>query len=146
MQRHLLLDLRSALADLAEIDWKSAGFYMPYWAHNRLPQSPLLGCGTVCCAYGVGTTLPSWKEAGLSLQRDWYDHDTVVYTPPDNQDAQQTLGINTKQWTYIFGLVAYPASVDNISPRHVVAHIDDVLDNWNYTTDKPHEHTTTLIN
>jgi hypothetical protein len=58
----LLTEWADALEHLERLgDWEERGFDMRFWAYDLLPQTPELGCGTVCCAYGVGTTLPSWR-------------------------------------------------------------------------------------
>ncbi|MCI0438076.1 MAG: hypothetical protein L0177_02970, partial [Chloroflexi bacterium] len=65
----LLSDLKFALRHLDSLDWRERGFYMGRWADGGRPETPELGCGTTACAYGVGTTLPSWQAAGLELQK-----------------------------------------------------------------------------
>lgn len=59
----LFEDLETALRKLN----KNSGFHMRFWARNKEPTSPQLDCGIQACAAGLGTTLPSWKKAGLRL-------------------------------------------------------------------------------
>lgn len=66
MNLKLLNDWADALEAL-ELggDPKEAGFNMNNWAKYKLPDTPALGCGTVCCALGLATAIPSWREAGI---------------------------------------------------------------------------------
>lgn len=99
---------------------------MGYWAKHKLPETPKLKCGTACCAFGVGTALPSWKEAGLKLVTNKRDRDENLFYPSVVQ-SMKILGLNEEQWRYIFGITAYCAIVNDISPGDVIRHIDDVL-------------------
>lgn len=123
----LLNDLKKALRRLNKIDWQAAGFHMGNWAKYRLPQSPELNCGTTCCAYGVGTTLPSWKHVGLQLRKtkgpSWASD--VSFYPPAN--SRNKLHLSQKQWNYIFGPLEYSMFSVTISPGDVIKHINDVL-------------------
>jgi len=85
MNRQLLIDLRNALLDLPE-DPKEAerlGFNVGIWEH---------------CVYGVGTTLPSWQEAGLVLTPPIVPD--IEYTPVKN--ARNILGLTIPQWHRVF--------------------------------------------
>lgn len=99
----LLKPLVTALRRLDKKDWRKAGFDMAHWARNTLPKTPDLGCGTQCCAYGLGTTLPSWKRAGLRLVGVGWDSPSWE---PCNE-AMLTLGLTEQKWNYIFSPSEY---------------------------------------
>ena len=128
--RELLLDLCDALTDLHETgNWRAAGFNMGNWAKYKLPETPLLGCGTSCCAYGLGTTLDSWRAAGLTLvpgtNKIWFPKGGPFME--DGDEELVILGLNLEQWNYIFMPTKYDAPLDEISPQDVVTHILMVL-------------------
>lgn len=118
----LLGDLRAALINLKP----SAGFNMAHFCKIKLPESPRLDCGSVCCAYGLGTTLPSWRAAGLKLRTTI----NFLYFLP-NEDAKDILGLTWEQWNYLFAPTSYKTrknkAREKIRPLDVVHHIIDVL-------------------
>lgn len=126
MQRQLLTDWRDALLRLEDLDWASRGFSMNWWAYDQVPTSPTLGGGTQCCAYGVGITLPSWKEAGLTLRNNLHKCDgRISYRP--NPDAPDILGLTSDGW----GWVTDPGNYDGkapVSPGAVAKRITMLLD------------------
>jgi hypothetical protein len=116
------------------MDWKGAGFSMQSWAKFRLPQSPTLGCGTQCCAFGVGTTLPGWKEAGLKLipyPNLLFERKLVGGVDrwiPSTSISCEILGITFAQFTFIFGALGYmDIAWQYVTPRHVIDNIRIVL-------------------
>ena len=117
VNKPLLTDLRDALLSLPE-DPREAwtlGFDMRYW--GRTPTNAKLGCGIVCCAFTLGTALPSWKEAGLKL--------TSKGQP--EAFAREVLGLNIQQWEHIFHITPYKG---NYNDAHAVAaRIGNVLGN-----------------
>lgn len=127
LNQTLLTDLRKALVYLNEVDWRQAGFNMGYWASYKKPRTRKLGCGTACCAFGVGTTLPSWKRAGLRLLKEEFGFEEIKYYA-EVTTSKDILGLTDKQWSYIFGVSTYRRISENISPGDVIVHIDKVLD------------------
>lgn len=117
----LLKDLQRELLDLNSKDWDTLGFNMGYWARYKRPTSPQLGCGTNCCAYGLGTTLPSWQEAGLRLVYRSH-HLTQEYVP--SIGSANILGLSPQEWAFIF---VYGGE-DICSPGEVAARIASVLE------------------
>lgn len=129
----LLNDLRAALVALNSKNWKKLGFNMEFWARYKLPDGPELGCGTVCCAFGVGASLPSWRAAGIRMIID--TNYSEVRFRPKPVVAQEILGLTPCQWMFIFGVPSYQKhkfSPERISPDNVIAHIDQVLKNGTF--------------
>jgi len=130
----LLIDLRNALLALPEDpeEAKAMGFDRSYWATVKKPESPGLGCGTNCCAYGLGTTLPSWKEAGLGLAL--VCPDPVYYKPssPEGTTPREVLGLSENQWLEIFG---YEPTIEGYCPNdpHIIADKLNHLLQWQET-------------
>lgn len=122
----LLRDLKVALRRLDSLDWRDRGFYMGSWAEGKRPETSELSCNTVCCAYGVGTTLPSWEEAGLSL----IQNSDQNFVPCDN--AQDLLGLSKEEWDFLFYPGAYDGEANDIHPGDVADRIDHLLDGGTY--------------
>lgn len=127
----LLQPLCKTLLKLEKLDWAKRGFFMGYWAKLKKPKTQKLGCGTVCCAFGLGTTLPSWKKAGIRLVKEL---DTDTYMVKDPIEVRRILGLNGPAWNYIFCyspeyLHDDGTAIDekSISPGMVAARIDAVL-------------------
>lgn len=121
MNTELLTDWAEALEALHLTDWERAGFDMNYWALKGRPRTPMLGCGTVCCAYGVGTTLPSWQEARLGFVLGDMPGQWV---PPG--EALTILGLDKDQWDSIILPESYPSgavSPGPVSPGDVAKRI-----------------------
>lgn len=124
MRTDLLNDLANALEELGKTDWKAAGFNMYKWA-SSIPESPELGCGTECCAYGLGTTLPSWKEAGLSLKLSDALSPFYTYIPTDR--AIEILGLSSNAWNRVFSPACYYESSGlDINPLKVAKRIREL--------------------
>ncbi|MGI0024529.1 MAG: hypothetical protein ACREA4_05210 [Nitrososphaera sp.] len=98
---------------------------MDYWVKGKLPESPMLGCGTVCCAYGVGTALKSWKKAGLGIQAKTRFN---LYEPVD--DARNILGLSSDEWNRITDPDSYDLEDWDtpIHPSEVAGRIYDALE------------------
>lgn len=123
----LLRDLMMALRRLDSLDWRDRGFYMGSWAEGGRPETPELGCGMAACAYGVGTTLPSWKAAGLGLIRSPNGKDLI---PCDN--AKDLLELSEREWDFIFYPCTYDGNADDISPGAVADRINHLLNGGTY--------------
>lgn len=123
-QRQLLIDWRDALLRLNEMDWKERGFDMDWWAFRREPTDPTLGCGTQCCAYGVGTTLPSWKKAGLTLVQDLFKGGRVSYI--HHPKARSILGLTLDDWYRITNPRYYISQP--VTPGDVAKRISAMID------------------
>jgi len=120
---NLLRDWANALRALDKLDWESRGFNMVLWCNEKLPETPELGCGTVCCAYGVATTLPSWKEAGIKLERkgsSW----------TFQEDAWEKLGLSVNDFHWITNPEGYDESnnPEKISPSLVAERIEEIME------------------
>lgn len=117
----LLRDLMVALQHLNTLDWKQRGFHMGWWGDRKRPETPELGCDTSACAYGVGTTLPSWKAAGIRLYWDGLD---LMPVP----DAKDRLGLFEREWDFLFMWRSYGSNMAAISPGHVADRIQHFLE------------------
>jgi len=135
--KSLLSDWALALRHLHKTDWQSSGWNMGSWGLYKLPESPDLCCGTVCCAFGLGTTLPSWKAASIELVRDYrewgsYGRDGSLswntiprWKPP--YGVWVKLGLTPSEFNYITLPKDYDWDKDNITPLMVAEHIEEIL-------------------
>lgn len=126
----LLEDLYEALMSLDE----TADFNLDFWAAKRIPDSPQLNCGTVACAIGLGTTLPSWRAQGFSMTpgtfvpqfvfkgEDGFEHKTYSWFA-----VERLLGLTDHQSSYLFSPAAYRPH-ERKNPRLVAARIRGFLD------------------
>lgn len=128
IRKDLLSDLKVALRHLNTLNWRDRGFWMGRWADGGRPETPELGCGTTACAYGVGTTLPSWKAAGLKLQKITSEttSEISIYFRPIF-DAKDKLGLTEEDWKFLFSPYTYISVAYDISPGQVANRIDDLL-------------------
>jgi len=105
----LLTDLRDALLSLPEDpkEAKALGFDRGYYAFGQKPKSPKLGDGSICGAYGLGTTLPSWQAVGLGLKLSQHSinnpHVKPFYMPSslEGTTPREILGLSERQWDII---------------------------------------------
>lgn len=121
--KKLLKPLITALRRLDRRDWKKAGFNMSHWAVIKKPKTTSLGCGTACCAYGLGTALPSWKKAGVTLIPVSKNHENM-WKP--NPEAVEILGL-IGHWDYVFAPTCYLDLNEDISPGKVANRIEIVI-------------------
>jgi len=138
MKNKLLSDWAQALRHLHETDWQSSGWNMGSWGMYKLPESPNLDCGTVCCAYGLGTTLPSWKAAGIELERDikvWatYERDSLIKwnTLPRWRapyEVWKKLSLTERDFYYITDPTNYERGEYGITPLQVAERIEEILE------------------
>jgi len=125
----LLSDWAQALRRLDQTEWKYSGWNMGTWAVHKLPESEDLTCGTACCAYGLGTMLPSWRDAGLVLETEVRASDN-----PRSRPARWTipsriwekLGLSGKEFFYIVD-PSYYKNPCEISPLDVAQRIETYL-------------------
>jgi hypothetical protein len=123
-QIRLLKDWEQGLRDLDKKAWKEKGFNMEHWAKGEHPPStPELDCGTTCCAYGYGTTLPSWHSAGLGLTKISGEH--RLWRPTLN--ALEILGLSYEDWEWITASESYDCALNHISPSIVADRIHRVI-------------------
>lgn len=120
----LLESLVEALRNLDD----DAGFDMDIWTSKKLPESKDLHCGTSCCAIGLASTLPDWKEAGLELhERELFGYSSVfepVFQGAHNFDAVAALlGISKLETQALFDPDFYSAPND-LEPWEVADRIE----------------------
>jgi hypothetical protein len=91
-------------------------------------------CRTSACALGHAALDPRFQRAGLRIREDDVLAYDVVYKPKGARQvysgllaAQRFFGISAEQAKYLFLPTAYRERSE-ITPRDVVRHIDDVLD------------------
>ena len=133
----LLSDWARALRHLNETDWQSSGWNMGIWALHKLPESPVLDCGTVCCAYGLGTTLPSWKAANIGLEKDcrvWAKYALEGGMTRSNiprweipKKVWEKLGLTESDFNYITDPDWYGWDKYGITPLQVAERIEEIL-------------------
>jgi len=121
----LLSDWAQALRHLHGTDWRSSGWDMRFWSIRKLPSSPDLTCGTACCAYGLGTTLPSWKDAGIGLERV-EDPPTITPRWRIPSGVWEDLGLRYEAFNYITDPYFYGDG--NITPLQVAERIEEILE------------------
>jgi len=132
----LLSDWAQALRRLNQTDWQSSGWNMGAWAMYKLPESPDLTCGTVCCAYGLGTTLPSWRAEGIGLEED--NRQWSTKTPEGIKSCtvrrwkaprrvSEKLGLDDKDFSWITDSGGYPEGDGQITPLHVAQRIEEYI-------------------
>lgn len=106
--------LADALERLVKRPRKKLTFSLNKW-FNRDRE-----CGTVCCAVGLGTTLPELRKRGLIRSR---------YGGPAFRDymgwaaAQSFFGISYHQALYLFSVGAYAPTAEATGPEQVAARI-----------------------
>lgn len=121
INRELMTAWAEALEELDEKDWERLGFNMKFWALATEPKTNDLGC---CCAYGVGTTLPSWQDAGLNLICRLNPLDPLPsWLPPP--DAAAILGLSEAQWNWLTDYRLYPTAP--VRPGDVAQRIRSLL-------------------
>lgn len=78
MRTERLLKLADHLDNLPT--YRRLSFTMEHWFHGANEPYPV--CGTACCALGEATTIPEFREAGLTAaNRGWMDAMIPTYEP-----------------------------------------------------------------
>lgn len=117
------------LAEFLETKVPKEEFAMKHWCEGKKP-----GCGTVGCAIGWATTIPSFRKAGFKL----YDIGSYAGIPPyyvpiykniiKFDAAEVFFGLNQKYTRYIFTKFFYEFDEFNpITPHQVAARIREFV-------------------
>jgi hypothetical protein len=140
MIKKRLIILRDALLKFDESNKRKRRkihFNMRRWAtkrpeHLRGVGAPP-GCGTACCALGLGATLPELKKLGLSLHFAFDGMAVVRFKGLGYADgyqvAEKFFRIGYEDAEYLFNPHKYTdfACMDSITPKMVADRIDELL-------------------
>jgi hypothetical protein len=107
-------------------------FHLEDWAgSNEFPFKvgalKLINCGTVGCAVGFGTLIPSFKKAGLHLEKsaDWSDRAAIVFDGHRGWRAvEEFFGLDDGDSLHLFSASRYPTGA---GPLDVAERIESFL-------------------
>src|ERR1700744_3436175 len=83
-------------------------------------------CGTVCCAIGEATFIPSLRKAGLSMIRDRWGFSPVYKDYKDWDAVEKFFGLSERHAEYLFMDCSYMDNTDT-QPSTVAARIRELL-------------------